>query len=150
MPMQYCMPFERIQKKKKTKYCWNVKLGTGESLRELERIWNRLQTFPHVFELAAARGTLMDLDLNGQRKTKEATSISHVTYRRWKVVFKEYEMLLLKGTLEPSMFEFLANVFRQHLPKDVFLHRPHVLRSQKTGPQQLPKHNAAPRIQVFP
>ena len=59
-------------------------------------------------------------------------------------------MLLLKGTLEPSMFELLANVFRQRLPKDVFLHRPHVLRSQKTGPEQLPKHNATPRIQVFP
>ena len=33
-------------------------------LPELERIWDKLQTFPHIFEVAAARGTLMDYDLN--------------------------------------------------------------------------------------
>ena len=55
-----------------------------------------------------------------------------MTYRRWKVVLAEYDKLLQKGMLEPSMFEFLANVLRQHVPEDVILHRPHVLRSQKT------------------
>ena len=119
-------------------------------LPELERIWDKLQTFPHIFEVAAARGTLMDYDLNGERKTKQATAINHLTYRRWKVVLKEYDMLLHKGTLEPSMFELLANVFRQHLPQDVFVHRPYVLRSKKTGPEQIPKHVTSPRIQVFP
>ena len=62
----------------------------------------------------------------------------------------DYDMLLQKGVLEPSMFELLANIFRQYLPKDVVLHRPHILRSQKTGPDQITKHSAVPRVQIFP
>ncbi len=38
------------------------------ALPELERIWNKLHTFPHIFEVAAARGNHMDYDLNGQQK----------------------------------------------------------------------------------
>ena len=88
------------------------------SIADLEEVWEKLHTFPHMFEIAAARGTLMDYDLNGERKTKKATVINHVTYRRWKVVLSEYDLLLQKGTLEASMFELLANVLRLHLPRD--------------------------------
>ena len=55
-----------------------------------------------------------------------------------------------KGTLEASMFELLAHVLRQHLPREVFIHQPHKLRSKRTGPDQLPKHAGSPRVQVFP
>ena len=58
--------------------------------------------------------------------------------------------MLQKGTLDASMFELLANVLRQHLPKDVFIHQPHKLRSKRTGPDQLPKHVGSPRVQIFP
>ena len=119
-------------------------------MSDLMSVWNKLQKFPHLFEVAAARGTLMDYDLNGHRKMKQAASIQHIAYRRWKVVLTEYDMLLQKGALEPSMFELLANVLRPHLPPDVRLHRPHQLRSQKTGPEHLPTHGVTPRVQVFP
>ena len=92
----------------------------------------------------------MDYDLNGERKTKKTIVINHVTYRKWKVNLSEYDMLLQKGTLEASMFELLANVLRQHLPTDVFIHQPHKLRSKRTGPDQLPKHAGALRLQLFP
>ena len=103
-----------------------------------------------MFEIAAARGMLMDYDLNGERKKKNSTKINHITYRRWKVVLSEYDLLLQKGILEASMFELLANVLRQHFPKDVFMHQPHKLRSKRTGPDQLPKHVGSPRVQIFP
>ena len=86
------------------------------SIADSSEVWEKLQTFPHMFEVAAARGTLMDYDLNGERKTKKATVINHVTYRRWKVVLSEYDLLLKKGTLDTSMFDLLANVLRRHLP----------------------------------
>ena len=41
------------------------------SIADLEEVWEKLQTFPHMFETAAARGTLMDYDFNGERKTKK-------------------------------------------------------------------------------
>ena len=69
----------------------------------------------------------MDYDLNGQRKNHQTVSINNIVYRRWKVLLTEYDMLLAKGTLMPSMLEFVAHVLRSQLPKDVFLHRPHVL-----------------------
>ena len=120
------------------------------AITELKHVWKKLQEFPHLFEVAAARGTLMDFDLNGQRKMKQAATIKHIAYRGWKVVLTEYDTLLQKGALEPSMVELMAKMLRQHLPKDVLLHRPHQLRSQKTGPDQLPKHGESPRVQVFP
>ena len=67
----------------------------------------------------------MDFDLNGQRKMKQAATIKHIAYRGWKVVLTEYDTLLQKGALEPSMVELMAKMLRQHLPKDVLLHRPH-------------------------
>ena len=120
------------------------------AITELRLVWNKLQKFPHIFEVAAARGTLMDFDLNGQRKMKQAATIKHIAYRGWKVVLTEYDTLLQKGALEPSMVALMAKLLRQHLPKDVLLHRPHQLRSQKTGPDQLPNHGESPRVQVFP
>ena len=41
--------------------------NTG-AMFDLMKVWKKLQEFPHLFEVAAARGTLMDFDLNGQRK----------------------------------------------------------------------------------
>ena len=52
----------------------------------------------------------MNFDLNGQRKMKQAATIKHIAYRGWKVVLTEYDTLLQKGALEPSMFELMAKM----------------------------------------
>ena len=120
-----------------------------ESRDEVEQVWAKLNTFPHVFEIANARGELANYDLNGCRREGNTISIQHVSYRQWKVSLIEYDELLEKGSLEPSMMELLMNFLRPHLPRDIFIKQPFALRSKKTGLEHLPK-NAKPRVQVFP
>ena len=93
-----------------------AKQQNSGAITVLRHVWNKLQEFPHLFEVAAARGTLMDFDLNGKRKMKQAATIKHIAHRGWKVVLTEYDTLLQKGALEPSMFELMAKILRQHLP----------------------------------
>ena len=87
----------------------------------------------------------MDYNLNGKRRAHAVTTLQHVTYRRWKVQLNDFDALAWRGKLEPSMWELLAHVLRPHLPSDVLLRQPHVLRSQKTGDEHLPK-NVTPRV----
>ena len=41
---------------------------------DLTRVWERLQTFPYIFEIAVARGTLDALTLQGTERTTAATA----------------------------------------------------------------------------
>ena len=121
--------------------------------KETERVWKKLNSFPHIFEVLAARGEdLMRYDLHGQPRTAEptATTLTHLTFRGWTVALKEFDELLEKGVLEPSTWELLAHLLRPSLPRDVLLRQAHVLRSQKTGPEHLPRYFKNPRIQIFP
>merc|ERR1711953_1558737 len=103
--------------------------NANDKADEYEEVWRKLNSFPHIFEIANARGDLMGYDLNGCRREKSHASIEHVSYRQWKVSLLEYDELLEKGTLEPSTFELLMNFVRPHLPKDVFVKQPFALRS---------------------
>ena len=123
--------------------------NANDNADEYEEVWRKLNTFPHIFEIANARGDLMDYDLNGIRREKSHVSIEHVSYRQWKVSLLEYDELLEKGILEPSTLELLMNFVRPHLPKEIFVKQPFALRSKKTSEDHLPK-NVKPRVQVFP
>ena len=60
--------------------CWEAQDKLPWS--NLTEVWQKLNTFPHIFEVAAPRGALMDYDLNGQRKTHQTVSINNIVYRR--------------------------------------------------------------------
>ena len=94
----------------------------------------------------------MRYDLHGEPRTAEptATTLTHLTFRGWTVALKEFDELLEKGVLEPSTWELLAHLLRPSLPRDVLLRQAHVLRSQKTGPEHLPRYFKNPRVQIFP
>ena len=101
---------------------------------EVTAVWHKLHTFPHMFEVYAARGEdLMSYDLNGERRNsaEAKTKLSQLSYRHWNVGLTEFDALLDKGVLEPSTWELLANVLRASLPSDVLLRQAHVLRKQK-------------------
>ena len=124
---------------------------TSSDRHVIDTVWTKMQAFPHIFELAAARGELMDYDLNGKKREQSSSSaIQYLTFRRWKVQLHDFDLLVQRGVLEPSTWELLALLMRPHLPKDVLLRQPHVLRSRKTGPEHLPKMSVRPRVQIFP
>ena len=84
------------------------------------RVWNRLQTFPYVFEVAQARGNVDDLHLDGRRKertldTRRAT-LSSVQYRGWNVALKDSTALHTEDRLSPALLEHLAQCFREEAP----------------------------------
>ena len=119
----------------------------------VRHVWKKLHTFPHMFEVFAARcDDLMRYDLNGESRHVHAaqTTLTQLSYRGWNVGLSDYDALLEKGVLEPSTWELLANVLRALLPRDVLLRQVHVLRQQKTGVEHLPRNAKDPRIQVLP
>ena len=116
-------------------------------------VWQKLQTFPHMFEVYAARGEdLMHYDLHGELRNTigQETRLTQLSYRRWNVGLTDFDALLEKGVLEPSTWELLAGVLRASLPSDVLLRQPHLLRKQKTGMEHLPRNAKNPRMQIFP
>ena len=119
----------------------------------VKQVWEKLNTFPHIFEVLAARGEdLMRYDLHGEARSTAPleSQLSHLTYRGWSVSLADFDALLEKGTLEVSTWEMLAHVLRTSLPHDVLLRQAHVLRKQKTGLEHFSKHSRNPRIQIFP
>ena len=61
------------------------------SIAAFRDAWKKLQAFPHIFEVAAARGHLMDCDLSGKHKHRAITTLQHLTYRRWKVHLPDFD-----------------------------------------------------------
>ena len=121
--------------------------------RDVAAVWQKLQTFPHMFEVYAARGEdLMHYDLHGELRNTvgQETRLTQLSYRRWNVSLTDLDALLEKGVLEPSTWELLAGVLRASLPSDVLLRQPHLLRTQKTGVEHLPRNARNPRMQIFP
>ena len=122
-------------------------------MEALKDVWRKLLTFPHVFEVAAARGDLDNYDLNGQRHEVTTPSIQHVSLGpsqgQWKVPLMQYNTLLEKGSLEPSVMELYLSFLKPHLPEDVLVKNVFALRSRKTSLDHLPKYKN-PRVQVFP
>ena len=60
------------------------------SFSDLERVWQRLQDFPHIFEIAAARHTLDNYDLNGVYRTAVPLTLTHVAHRKWTVPMLDF------------------------------------------------------------
>ena len=122
-------------------------------MEALKDVWRKLLTFPHVFEVAAARGDLDNYDLNGKRHEVTTPSIQHVSLGppqgQWKVPLAQHNTLLEKGSLEPSVMELYLSFLKPHLPEDVLVKNVFALRSKKTSLDHLPKYKN-PRVQVFP
>ena len=125
----------------------------GRRTEQYERVWTKIKTFPHIFEVLAARGEdLMRYDLHGELRASapKASTLSHMSFRGWTVSLTDVDALLNRSALESSTWEMLAHLLRPSLPRDVLLRQVHVLRSQKTGLEHLPRHCKSPRVQIFP
>ena len=90
-----------------------------------ERVWARMQTFPYIFEVAAARGNLDTLHLDGTssvtRSPTAAPSITAVKYAGWKVTLKDFQAFRGEDKLSPALFEHFAQCFREQAPPNFSL-----------------------------
>ena len=88
----------------------------SEEHPRVDAVIHRMGLFPHVFEIAAARGRLGDYDLAGNALNTHTYDITHVSYQGWSVALREINAFLAAGTIEPATFEFFAKLIRPHLP----------------------------------
>ena len=86
-------------------------------------VWARMQTYPYVFELAAIRGNIGSLALDGSQTTMHAPkdetrelSLACSTSTRWRVPLQDFAAFANEDRLTPALFELFAINFRQHAP----------------------------------
>ena len=98
----------------------NTKYGTETSAN----VWKKLHMFPHMFEIAAARGELDDYNLNGTKKekTSNATDIRVMELFGWRVNTDDVRDFITSNQMSTSLMELLAKVARRKLMHQCTLH----------------------------
>ena len=85
-----------------------------------------MQTFPYIFEIAVARGTLDALTLQGTERTSATPArapglVNKIHYKGWHVALKDFVEFRLRDKLSPALFEHFAQVFREQAPPHLTL-----------------------------
>ena len=96
-------------------------------------VWARLHKWPHMFELAYARGTLNTLDLQGNVIPAhcQVPSFSKVTITGYHVALPEWLAYVTNGTLSLPVFEMFAKHCRGNLQQYGLLHSAFALSTAK-------------------
>ena len=116
----------------------------------LEDVAQKLEEFPHIFEVAKAQGRLDEYDLAGKHRERQKHAMTHIKYQGWSVPTKEVESFCRSGTLTTGMFELLAKRLHPYLPRTTVLRRATDLRRNKGSTEHLGKRKTKPTIQLFP
>jgi hypothetical protein len=103
---------------------------------EVERVWSRLQAYPHNFELAAARGTL-DL-LNSDGTLRQGTALAPVRVKRFlhsgfTVNVGDVEDFLAGETLSDSFLQLLLMLTRSVWNPDSYVYPPWLVAQRKVS-----------------
>ena len=112
-----------------------------------------MQKYPHCFELAAARGQLDTLDMQGLTRDASALVVTKTrfSFSGWKVDSADLQDYIAEGELSESLLQGLFIVLRDRFPKTAYMFPPHLLRTsnlsrtlaqprlkQQSTPQSLP------------
>ena len=128
-------------------------------LDAVRRVWGRMQQYPHCFELAAARGELASLNMDGTPCDGPApvASVGRFSFFGWKVDVADVEDYLADGALSESLLQALLLLLRDRWPQNAYVFGPHLVRTRKvslTLPQRrggtCPKESSLPEISCFP
>ena len=98
--------------------------NTPHDCNDISSVWNKMQSFPHVFEIAAARRQLQNYKLDGTLFTKSArvTQIKTVDLYNWQVQMTDIEDFIHKMVVTSSLMELFAKIARSKLPSHCTLH----------------------------
>lgn len=99
-------------------------LHKDKNKEDLIRVWEKLQTFPHIFEIASARKQLLDYELNGILKpvTHKETRVTHLELQQWKVTTNAIEHFCATQFMTTALMEFLCKIARCNLSNNITLH----------------------------
>ena len=100
-----------------------------------DMVWTRMQQFPHCFELAAARGQLDTLDMQGA--TCDTTNLTvcktRFSFSGWKVDSADIHDYIAEGTLTESLLHGLYIVLRDRFPINAYMFSPHLIRTSNVS-----------------
>ena len=102
-----------------------------KEVEDMERVWTRMQKYPHCFELAAARGQLDTLDMQGLTRDASALMVTKTrfSFSGWKVDSADLQDYIAEGELSESLLQGLFIVLRDRFPKTAYMFPPHLLRT---------------------
>ena len=86
-------------------------------MQDLTRVWTRMQSFPYIVEIAAARENFDALTLQGEttttgtKATLPSDIVSKVHYRGWHENLRYFTEFRLRDKRSPGIFEHLAQIF---------------------------------------
>ena len=99
------------------------------------RVWERMRSYPYMFEVAALRNDLSSLSLDGtrsrtaqQKDPERELSLANTLTSRWRVPLNDFSRFAEEDRLSPALFELFAISFRKHAPSNVHLGKWHQTR----------------------
>ena len=109
-----------------------LKMYPSFTSQSFETVWTRLHKWPHMFELACARGKLNTLDLQGKVLPAhcQVPSFTKVSLAGYYVIFPEWLAYVTNGTLSLSVFEMFARKCRNNFQHQAVLHSPFTLSTE--------------------
>ena len=96
----------------------------------MRQVWNRMQCFPHIFEIADARGELDNYDLQGHYVKAHSPDIAQLRAIQddgWEVHLADLYDFTHSGILSLAMYHLIANRIQKYVLPDIVLHSPFVL-----------------------
>ena len=116
--------------------------GTQFDSVDVVRVWARLQQYPFNFELAALRGQLASLNVDGSKKQIAYAAQLVDTQLRigsFRLKVTELENFSAGYHISLELMQFWLLMTRSLLPSDCFVYSPFLLKTQKVS-LLLPKH----------
>ena len=114
----------------------------------LQQVWNKLQTFPHMFEIYNARGILHKYDLHGSplpTKDLPPREIPRLYHYNFYIDVTEIQEFLRSGDVSKGLFMFFMSRYRQTLPSSYYIHK----LQDTTKLQELPLTPAGDTSHIF-
>ena len=98
-----------------------------------KNVWERLQKWPHSCELEAARKHVPTLEKKNSTDDGPLPKLPlcKMSAQGYYVYIDEWRNFKDHGLLTLSAFEFIAKIFRRHLPNNVVLYAPGILTTAK-------------------
>ena len=114
----------------------------------MNQVWRRMQEYPHCFELAAARGELAALNMDGTPCTgpPPVVALGRLSILGWKVDVAEVEDYRTEGVFSESLLQALFLLVRDRWPANSYVFRPHLVRKREVS-RTLPQHRTGKRVQ---
>ena len=127
----------------------------ASSVGRATRVWERLQTFPHVFEVAAVTRTLQEYDQEGRRILEPGASepLASLNRRGWTVPVEDFRAYTQTGELSTDLLYLFVQALGDRLGPDCCVRAKNHTRRDRAVPDFRPagwRRRELPSVQVFP